>query len=134
MPGKVWKPSQSKQFARSVVLGKPYYTINSHARNLGAYEDENTYSVTVFTSRSVITGSPMSGSESAAGLCLRHGPVHEQPPVGVRPIAGPAPQVGGPLPDNYEGILDPAELRGLDKRNSQSLPPNVRRALNARRP
>jgi hypothetical protein len=134
MSGKVWKPGQSKQFARSVVLGKPYYTINTHALNLGAYEDENTYTVTVFTTRSVITGSPMSGSESAAGLCLRHGPVHEEPPVGIRPIAGPAPQVAGPLPAGYEGILDEAELRGLDKLNRRSLPPNVRRALDARRP
>ncbi|MFD8771416.1 hypothetical protein [Streptomyces sp. NPDC056723] len=131
---KTWKPGDAKRFARQVELGRTYYYVQAHATNLGAYEDSHTYSKIVFDKRSPITGNPMSGSLSAAGLCQRYGPVYEEPPAGLRDIAGPAPQVAGPLPAGYEGILDEAELRGLDKHNSRSLPPNVRRALNARRP
>jgi hypothetical protein len=131
---KTWSPGDAKKFARQVQLGKSYYTVNSHARNLGSYEDSHTYSEHVFDSRRPITGTPCSGAVDAVTLCQRFGPVYEQPPAGMRNLSGPAPQVAGPLGDNYEGVLDEDEIRGLEKINSQNLTPRQRRALNARRP
>jgi hypothetical protein len=131
---KTWTAAQAKKFAREVTLGKAYYTVNSHARNLGPYEDTHTYSEHVFDARRPITGTPCSGSVDAVTLCQRFGPVYEQPPAGLRNLADPAPQVAGPLGGDYEGVLDETELRGLEKINRQSLSPRQRRALNARRP
>jgi hypothetical protein len=131
---KTWSPNQAKKFARDVTLGKTYYTVSAHARNLGPYEDSHTYSEHVFDARRPFTGTPCYGSVDAVTLCQRFGPVYEQPPAGLRNLADPAPQVAGPLPHGYEGVLDEAELRGLEKINAQSLSPRQRRALNARRP
>jgi hypothetical protein len=75
-----------------------------------------------------------SGSMDAVQLCQNHGPVYEKPPAGMRNVAGPGPQVAGPLPAGYEGVLDEDELRGLEKLNGRSIPPKLRRALNAHRP
>jgi hypothetical protein len=114
---KTWSPGDAKRFARQAQLGKTYYTVNSHARNLGPYEDTHTYSEHVFTARRPFTNTPCSGSVDAVTLCQNFGPVYEQPPAGLRNMAGPAPQVAGPLPHGYEGVLDEAEIRGLEKRN-----------------
>lgn len=114
--GKKWEAHQSRKFARQVEFNKPYYTVNDHAVNLAPWHDAQTYSVHVFTERAPITGNPMTaGGTSAAGLCQRQGPVYDVPPKGLRNIAGPAPQVAGPLPDGYEGELSPAEIRKLEK-------------------
>jgi hypothetical protein len=131
---KTWSPGDAKRFARQVQLGKTYYTVNAHARNLGAYEDTHTYSEHVFDSRRPFTGTPCSGAVDAVTLCQRFGPVYEQPPRGLRNLAGPAPQVASPLGDNYDAPLDELELRGLEKHVGQTLSPRQRRALNARRP
>ena len=99
--GQQWDPGQAKKFARQVKLGKKYYTVNEMATNLAPYEDAQTYSVHVFTGRSGLTGVPMTdGGTSAVGLCQRQGPVYDSKPKGIRNIAGPAPQVGRPLPKN----------------------------------
>lgn len=126
---KVWKPGDAKKFARQVELGKPYYIAYSVATNLAPYEDSRLYSEIVFTKRSPITGNPMSGSISAAGLCQRFGPVYDQPPAGLRSVASPGPQVAGPLPAGYEGVLDEAELRGLEKQVRDGNDPRNRRRL-----
>jgi hypothetical protein len=136
MAGKIWKPDKkgARDLARHVRKGTVVYTVSDVAQNLAPYEDSHLYVRHVFDWRSPVTGNYMTGHLSAAGLLSHYGPVYEEPPAGLRNIAGPAPQVAGPLPAGYEGILDEAELRGLDKLNSRSLPPNVRRALNARKP
>jgi hypothetical protein len=126
---KTWSPGDAKKFARQVQLGKTYYTVNSHARNLGSYEDSHTYSEHVFDGRRPFTNTPCSGSVDAVTLCQRFGPVYEQPPAGMRNLSGPAPQVAGPLGDNYEGVLDEAELRGLEKHAAQGSDPRKRRPL-----
>lgn len=126
---KCWPPDKAKKFARELKLNTPYYTVNDHAANLGPYEDSQTYSVHVFTSHSGFTGVPMSGSVSAVGLCQRQGPVYDTPPRGLRNIAGPAPQVAGPLPQGYEGVLDEAEIRGLEKQVRDGSNPRTRRPL-----
>jgi hypothetical protein len=126
---KTWSPGDAKRFARQVQLGKTYYTVNSHARNLGSYEDSHTYSEHVFDGRRPFTNTPCSGSVDAVTLCQRFGPVYEQPPAGLRNLDGPAPQVAGPLGGNYEGVLDEAELRGLEKHVAQGGDPRKRRPL-----
>lgn len=133
---KTWEPTKKgiRDLNRHVRKGTVVYTVSEVARNVAPYEDSHLYVRHVFDWRSPITGSYMTGHLSVAGLLSHYGTVYEQPPTGVRNIADPAPQVAGPLPAGYEGLLDEAELRGLDKLNSRSLPPNVRRALNARRP
>lgn len=119
MAGYVWKrtPRDARKFNAVCELGRKYYTINNHATNLGAYEDEQTYSVHVFTERSWITRSPICSGQSAEGLVLRFGPVYEDQPKGLRNIAGPAPQVAGPVDSSQIYNLDEPELRGLEKRN-----------------
>jgi len=130
MSGKCWQPNQASKFAKQVTFGKPYYTVNNHATNLGPYEDSQTYSVHVFTERSGLTGRPMTdGGTSAIGLCQRQGPVYDAPPRGLRNIAGPAPQVAGPLPAGYEGVLDEAEIKGMEKQVRDRSNPRTRRPL-----
>lgn len=92
--GRQWSPGQAKKFARDVVLGRKYYTVQDQATNLAPYEDPQTYSVHVFTGHSRLTGVPMTdGGTSAIQLC-RGGPVYDSVPRNVRPVAGPAPQHG----------------------------------------
>ena len=125
---KCWKPSEAKKFARQAQLGKTYYVAYDMATNLAPYEDKQTYSAFTLTRRAPLTGNLMTdGGTSAEGLCLRHGPVYDAPPQGLRNIAGPAPQVAGPLGGNYEGVLDEAELRGLEKQVAQGSDPKKRR-------
>lgn len=127
MAGKSWKPGEAKKFAKQVQLGKTYYYVQAHATNLGAYEDSHTYSEIVFDYRRPLTGTPASGSMNAVQVCQNWGPVYDAPPAGLRNLAGPAPQVAGPLPADYEGILDEAEIRGLEKRVRDGSHPRKRR-------
>lgn len=114
--GKKWEAHQGKKFARELKLGTKYYTVNDHATNLAPWHDEKTYSVHVFTGKSGFTAVPMTdGGTSAVGLCQRQGPVYDAPPRGLRNIAGPAPQVDGPLPKGYVGDLDPEEADELER-------------------
>lgn len=125
---KVWQPSDAKKFARQVEFGKTYYFVYNVANNLAPYEDQHLYSEAVFTRRAPLTGNPMTdGGTSAEGLCLRYGPIYDAPPQGIRNVAAPAPQVAGPLPAGYKGVLDEAELRGLEKQVAQSSDPKKRR-------
>lgn len=127
---KCWQPGQAKKFAREVQMGKRYYTVNEMATNLAPWEDSQTYSVHVFTEHSFFTGQPMTaGGTAAIGLCQRQGPVYDAPPKGLRNIAGPLPQVAGPLGDNYEGVLDEAEIRSLEKQVRDGSDPRTRRRL-----
>ncbi|MGW5173154.1 hypothetical protein ACWERY_02150 [Streptomyces sp. NPDC004082] len=128
MAGKTWRPQDAKRFAREVKLGAEYWVIYNVAQNMATYEDAQLCSKFVFTRHAPFTGTPMTdGGETAVGLCQRHGPVYDQKPAGIRDVAQAGPQVRAPLGDNYEGFLDEAELRGLDKRVAQSSNPTNRR-------
>ncbi|HEY9375233.1 hypothetical protein [Streptomyces sp.] len=125
---KTWQPNKAKQFSNQVQLGRPYYVVYKIAQNMAPYEDSHLYSEIIFDRHAPITGTPMSGSLSAVALCQRFGPVHEEPPTGLRNIAGPGPQVGAPLGSNdYRGYLDEAELRGLEKHVRNGSDPTTRR-------
>ena len=89
MAGKTWQPGNAKKFAKNAELGKPYYYVNTHARNLGGYEDTHTYSEIVFDYRRPFTGTPASGSMDAVQLCQNFGPVYDSPPKGLRNLDGP---------------------------------------------
>lgn len=127
---KCWQPGQAKKFAREVKLNTPYYTVNQMATNLAPWLPDQTYSVHVFTEHSFFTGQPMTdGGTAASGLCQRQGPVYDTPPPGLRNIADPLPQVDGPLPKGYEGVLDEAEIRGLEKQVRDGSDPRTRRPM-----
>jgi hypothetical protein len=126
---KSWSPGDAKRFARQVQLGKSYYVAMKIAQNLSPYEDSKLYSEIVFTARRPITNTPCSGSMDAVSLCQNYGPVYEQPPAGMRNMAGPGRQVGAPLGDNYQAPLDEDELRGLEKQAAQGSDPRKRRPL-----
>lgn len=112
-----WQPSEAKKFARQLELNRPYYVLIDMSRWTSPYEDAQCYSEVVFTKRLPFTGNPCTEyGGSAATWCQNFGPVYDTPPRGIRNIAGPSPQVAGPLPDGYEAYLDEAELRGLEKR------------------
>ena len=126
---KCWQPGQASKFAKEVKLNTPYYTVNEMATNLAPWGDAQTYSVHVFTEHSLFTGQKMTaGGTAAVGLCQRQGPVYDAPPRGLRNIADPLPQVAGPLPAGYEGVLDETEIRGLEKRVRDGSDPRTRRS------
>lgn len=124
---KSWQPHQSKQFARQLELGRPYYYLNHHDTKHNPFEDSHTYSEVVFTGHLPGTGNPCTEyGASAATLCLNHGPMYETPPRKMRNLADPAPQVAGPVPDGYRGRLDDAELLALQASVSRGSDPYTR--------
>lgn len=129
MAGRTWEPSKKgiRDLNAYLSKGTTVYTINRMATNLAPYEDGKTYSAHTFDRRSSITGLWMTGHMTVQALMAQCGTVYEQPPRGMRNIAGPAPQVAGPLPDGYEGVLDEAELRGLEKQVADGSDPRTRR-------
>ncbi|MPY47128.1 hypothetical protein [Streptomyces acidicola] len=127
---KIWQPNEAKKFARQVQLGKSYYIVHTMATNLAPYEDPYLYSEVKFTRRLPLTGNiATDGGTSAIRMCQVYGPVYEERPAGLRKLAGPAPQVAGPLGADYEGVLDEPELRGLEKQAAQTSDPRKRRPL-----
>ncbi|MFF0166786.1 hypothetical protein [Streptomyces prasinus] len=125
---KSWDPSKAKKFAKEARLNVPYYVVYDIAQNRAPYEDAQLYSEFTFTRRAPLTGNPMTdGGTSAEGLCLRFGPVYDQPPAGMRNVAGPGPQVGAPLGEDHSAYLDEAELRGMEKLAAQGADPRARR-------
>ena len=133
MPGKTWTNSRRDVRALTDHInrgGKTVYTVSAVSRRVAPYEDSRLYERHVFDSRSPITGHWMTGHLSVQGLLNQYGTVYEQPPRGVRGLHEPAPQVAGPLGSNdYEGYLDEAELRGLEKHVAQGSNPRTRRPL-----
>lgn len=120
----------AKKAARDARKGQKLYVIKAVAQNLAPYEDSHLYDEYTVTHRQAITGGWMiSGSLSVEGLVLRDGPVFTDKPVGVRGVHQPGPQVAGPLPAGYEGVLDEAELRGLEKQVRDGSDPKNRRPI-----
>jgi len=136
MAGRTFEPTRkgARDLNRHIRKGTVVYTLRNIAQNVAPYEDSQLYSAHVFDWRSPITGHWMTGHLSAEGLLGQEGTVYEQPPARVRNIAGPGPQVAGPLGNDYEGVLDEAELRGLDKQAAQTSNPRNRRAPHSWRP
>ncbi|WP_318201059.1 hypothetical protein [Streptomyces sp. SCL15-4] len=125
---KTWQPGDEKRFVRDIQLGKPYYIVYKIAQNLAPWEDAELYSEIRFTSRLPFTNTPCTEYGSDAATILRgHGPIHDTPPRRMRNIADVAASVGAPLGDNYEGFLDEAELRGLEKQLADLPNPKHRR-------
>ncbi|MET7688000.1 hypothetical protein ABZT06_08465 [Streptomyces sp. NPDC005483] len=124
---KTWQPHQSKQFARDLELGRTYYYVNTHDTKHNPYEDRHTYGEIVFTDRLWPTNNPCTeGGQSAATFCLNFGPMHEAPPRNMRNLAGPAPQVAGPVPPGYSAKLDSAELLALQASVARGSDPHTR--------
>ncbi|WP_416476994.1 hypothetical protein [Streptomyces sp. LKA04] len=129
---KTWKPGQERRFIRELKLNKPYYVIVNIAQNMAPWEDAQLYREVVFTRRLPIIGTPCtdSGASGAADAILRlQGPVYDAPPPGMRNIADAARGVGAPLGDNYEGVLDEAEIRSIEKQAAQGSNPRSRRPI-----
>jgi hypothetical protein len=125
---RTWQAHQAKQFAKQLELGRTYYYVNTHETKHNPYEDQHTFGEIVFTGHLPFTRNPCTEhGQSAATFCLNFGPMHEAPPRGMRNLAGPAPQVGAPLGNDYRGYLDEAEIRGLEKHVRNSSDPRTRR-------
>ncbi|MFF2852650.1 hypothetical protein ACFVT5_41115 [Streptomyces sp. NPDC058001] len=120
MAGKVWHPHKAKRFAREAQLGVPYYVVLDVARNLAPYEDAQLYSVYRFTARRPFTDTPCDGAMDAVSLCQNYGPVYDHPPVGMRNVAGPGPQVAGPVDASAIHDLDATEIRHMEKRAKEA--------------
>ncbi len=91
---KQWNPGQHRKFARDIELGKTYYTVSEQSKHAATYGSAYTYSEHVFTGHSNFTGLPMTAGGSSSRAICDQGPVYDAPPSGVRPNAGPAPQLG----------------------------------------
>lgn len=127
---KTWEPTKRgvRDLNRHIRKGTTVYTVANIATNMSPYEDSRLYREHTFDWRSPITGHWMTGHMSAEGLLATHGTVYEQPPSRMRPLAGPGPQVAGPVPEGYFDVpLDEAELRGLGKRLRGASHPSARR-------
>ncbi|MFE2045931.1 hypothetical protein ACFXAZ_34430 [Streptomyces sp. NPDC059477] len=126
-----WQPKDSKRFARQLDLNRPYYVVLDIAQNRAPYEDAQLYSTYTFTRRLPLTNTPVTSATGidAESLCRMHGPVYDRPPAGLRNIADRAPQVDGPLPAGYEGVLDAAEIEGLEKQVADGSDPKKRRRI-----
>ncbi|MDT0608845.1 hypothetical protein [Streptomyces lancefieldiae] len=132
---KTWRPGDERKFARDIVLNKRYYIVYKIAQDMAPWEDKNLYSEVVFTKRLPFTGTPCTRYGAAADHVLRcFGPIHDTPPRGMRNIADAARSVGAPLGDNYEGLLDEAEIRGIEKLAAQTSSPRNRRPIGSWRP
>lgn len=132
---KTWKPGDEKRFARELVLGRTYYTVVNIARNMAPYEDSQLYSEYVFTKRLPITGTPCTEDGGSAVTLLRQfGPIHDTPPRGMRNIADRAPQVAGPVPQDYDAELDEAEILALRSSVARGSSPRHRRSPSSWRP
>ena len=124
---RTWQPHQSKQFARQLELGRPYYYVNTHDTKHNPYEDRHTYGEIVFTGHLPFTNNPCTEhGQSAATFCLNFGPMHEAPPRGMRNLDGPAPQVAGPVPEGYSAKLDSAEILALQSSVARGSDPHTR--------
>ncbi|MEU1071905.1 MULTISPECIES: hypothetical protein [unclassified Streptomyces] len=119
----------AKKASRELKKGDTFYVILDVADRVAPYEDRQLYSEYTVTGDHPLLGGAMVGGQSVEGIVLRDGPIQTRPPKGLRNVASPGPQVAGPLGSDYEGILDEAELRGLDKRVRQSSDPQTRRRL-----
>lgn len=128
MAGKTWKPGDWKKFAKQAEFGKPYYVLHDIATNLKPWEDSQLCSVHVFTGYAPLTANKRTDDGTTAGaLCRNQGPVYDTPPPGIRNMATPPPQVAGPMGSNdYEGVLDEAEIRGMEKRVREASDPRTR--------
>lgn len=78
-----WKQSQAKRFAKDVVIGRTYYTVNQQSAHASTYGPARTVSQHVFTGHSLVTGQAMTdGRTSAFALCNNKGPVYDEHPGG----------------------------------------------------
>lgn len=130
MPGRTYARTtrDAKKAGRDLRKGDRIYITHDVAQNLAPYEDAQLCSEYTVTGTHPLLGGAMVGGQSVEGLCLRFGPLHTSPPKGMRNVATPGPQVGSPLGyDDYEGFLDEAELRGLEKQVAQGRAPKTRR-------
>lgn len=117
MAGRTWEPTRkgARDLNRWLSKGTTVYTISAQATNRAPYEDPHTFNARTFERRSPITGEWMTGHLSVSGLLAQEGTVYEQPPAGIRETGSPGRQYGPPLGDNYKGVLDEDEIRGLEK-------------------
>lgn len=137
MAGRTWEPSKKgiRDLNNWLCAGKTVYTAANVARNIAPYEDSRLYNSHTFDRRSRFSGEWMTGHLSVSGLLAQEGTVYEKPPAGVRGLGTPGRQVGAPLGSNdYEGVLDEAELRGLEKHVASGSNPRTRRPLRGWRP
>jgi hypothetical protein len=126
---KIWKNNRRDiaDLKRCLRVGDVVYTVRKISGHVAPYEDSKLYAAHEFTHHSGITGNLMTGHLSIAGLLAQENEIHEQPPRGMRNIADPARQVGAPLGNGHEAILDEAEIRGMEKLAAQTSNPRNRR-------
>jgi len=126
---KTWKNTRRdiRDLNSRISKGTVVYTVRNVAAHIAPYEDSRLYSAHTFTHRSPVTGNWMTGHMSVAGLLAQEGTIWETPPRGMRDIAGPGPQVAGPVGhEDYSAYLDDVEIRGLGKRVQGGSDPHTR--------
>lgn len=132
MSGKVFEPTKrgAKQLTDYIKRnGKDttvYTIMTCKDWGLGS---ERLYNEHTFDNRQPITGIWQAGHLSPAGLLAGFGTVYTEPPRKMRRLGDPAPQVRFPLGEDYHGVLDEAELRGLEKQVCDGSNPRTRRPI-----
>lgn len=115
---KVWH--DGKKFNRQLKPGHKYWVVMDVATNLAPYEDSQLASSYVFVKKHPLLNVWVTeGMTDAEGLVLKYGPVYETKPEGIRDLAGPGPQVAGPLgyDEPFKRRLDANEIENLEMHN-----------------
>lgn len=92
----------AKALDRTAKKGDRFYAIQEIAPTIAPYDDTHAYTEIVCTGTHPLLGGPMFGHMGAEALVAHYGVIHTQPPKNIRNIAGPGPQVAGPLPHGQE--------------------------------
>lgn len=119
MAGQSFEPSkrgakQLTDYIKRNGKGTTVYTIMT-CKDWGI-GSEQLYNEHCFDNRQPLTGIWQAGHLSPEGLLSGFGKVYTAPPRGMRRLGDPSPQVRFPLGDDYRGVIDEAEIRGLRKR------------------
>ncbi|MFF3725659.1 hypothetical protein ACFYYM_25175 [Streptomyces erythrochromogenes] len=124
---RVWRntPHGIKDFERSLSKGMTVYAVNEHSTAIAAQFERYTYSAHTCTGRHVLTGAWMFNTVSAKYLLCgsANGRVYENPPPGLRDLAGPDTDCRDEGSTGYRGLgpgqifrgrLDLAEIERME--------------------
>ncbi|WP_262703829.1 MULTISPECIES: hypothetical protein [Streptomyces] len=121
---KTWTGTRgAKDLDRTAQVGDVLWVVVDIETRGAPWEDAQLASAFTVTHWSKLWGKPMiSGTVSAGDLVLKYGEVHAKQPKGLRDMAGPSPQVGGPLKGKPFGRkLDAAEIIDLEEQRIEAL-------------
>ncbi|MDV9195532.1 hypothetical protein [Streptomyces sp. Wh19] len=118
-----------KALTKQLSIGDTVYSVVNIETSMAPWEDAQLYSAYQVTGWCRISRQwRVSNSTWTIADLVHQGGVHTQPPAGLRNIATPGRQVGGPLPagQEFDRNLDSAELAYLEGRVATATKANTK--------